>query len=107
MRKRERSILSACVLLATACGDSAQGGELSGKATGSECEPTQMGAASCAGLACLQLKPNRQNKAGICSQRCSVAGDCAAGGMCVAASLAMQRYDRATVDPSPCKACPI
>ena len=54
-----------------------------GKATGRECEASQAGAASCAGMACLMLRPNQQNKTGICSQRCAATSDCIAGGQCV------------------------
>src|SRR5216684_3789969 len=69
-------------LLSSACGDSTSTAP-SGNANGRACEPTQQGAASCGGGACLQFKANLQNKAGMCCQICSTTLDCTAGGQCV------------------------
>ncbi len=40
------------------------------------------GAASCAGLACIILKPNKQGKTGLCSMGCTADADCTAGNIC-------------------------
>jgi hypothetical protein len=43
-------------------------------------------AETCAGLSCVVLKPNKQNKSGICSMPCSADADCLSGNACVAFS---------------------
>src|SRR5262249_29458915 len=87
-------LVAAFLLLVPACSDSPKatasldGGDAgaTGKANGYECVGTMEGAAACAGLACLSLKANVQNKTAIGPQRCPTMPDCTAGGSCVSTS---------------------
>lgn len=46
-------------------------------------------AASCAGLSCIVLKPNKQSKTGLCSLPCAADADCTAGNICTSFAGAM------------------
>jgi len=61
-----------------------------GSATGSPCSGTPESGAECVGGLCLELLPNAQDRAGICSQDCETIDDCTHGGGC--ASLYDGRY---------------
>jgi hypothetical protein len=61
-------------------------GPIDGQAFTTECAAG--GAADCAGLRCLGLAANKQNKTGLCSMACSTDADC--GGAPIGACVSLQ-----------------